>query len=160
MGAQGDRHLEDGLDLFHSPSAKMMTAAEIRHCRGQAWPDDVGADLRGNLATIEVATARAVARVSLVLGDDRRQLGEFGNLMPARLRVARSGLGRQQSLAVGADRGHIGHDLVDPLGREAMAMMSRISGLTAGLRPLGALLTGLGAPRGLAEGGIEELDEF
>ena len=70
-------------------------------------------------------------RVSLVLGNDRRQLGEFGNLMPARLRVARSRLGRQRSLALGADRGHIGHDLVDPLGRETMAMMSRMSGLTA-----------------------------
>ena len=51
--------------------------------------------------------------------------------MPARLRVARSRLGRQRSLALGADRGHIGHDLVDPLGRETMAMMSRMSGLTA-----------------------------
>ena len=69
--------------------------------------------------------------MSLVLGNDRRQLGEFGNLMPARLRVARSRLGRQRSLALGADRGHIGHDLVDPLGRETMAMMSRMSGLTA-----------------------------
>jgi len=135
-GTQGGRHLEDGLDdLFYSPSAQMMTAAEVRHCRGQPWPDDVGADLQGNLATIEVATARAAARVSLVLGNDRRQLGEFGNLMPARLRVARSRLGRQRSLALGADRGHIGHDLVDPLGRETMAMMSRMSGLTAWLAP-------------------------
>ena len=40
--AQGSRHLEDGLDdLFHSPSAEMMTAAEVGHRRGQAWPDDV-----------------------------------------------------------------------------------------------------------------------
>ena len=38
--------------------------------------------------------------MSLVLGDDRRQLGEFGNLTPARVVVARSRLGRQRSLAL------------------------------------------------------------
>ena len=75
------------------------------------------------------------------------------------LSAPRSGLGRQQSLALGADRGHIGHDLVDPLGREAMAMMSRMSGLTAGLAPARGLAHRLGGTQ-LAEGGIEELDEF
>ncbi len=113
----------------------MMTAAEVRHCGGQVWPDHVGADLRGDLAAIEVDTARAGARLALVLGDDRRQRGEFGNLVPARLKVAGSRLGRQGSLALGADRGHVGHDIRDPLGREATAMMSGMSGLTTWLPP-------------------------
>ena len=66
--AERDRHLEDRLDdLFHCPSAQMTTTAEIRHHRGQPWPDDVSADLRRDLATIEVAGAGAGARVSLVL---------------------------------------------------------------------------------------------
>src|SRR5271157_3422540 len=148
--AQGDRHLENGLDdLFHSPSADVMTAAEVRHHRGQAWADDMGADLRGDLAAIEVATAGAGARVSLVLGDDRRQLGEFGNLMPARLGVAKSRLGRQRGLALGADRGHIGHDLVDPVGREVMAMMSGMPRLAARLAPTGGLDHWLGSVRGI-----------
>ena len=86
--AQGGRHLEDRPDdLFHTPSADVMTAAQVRHHRGQAWPDDMGANLRWDLATIEVATARAGACVSLVFGDVGRQLGEFGNLMPGRLGV-------------------------------------------------------------------------
>ena len=60
--AQGGRHLEDRPDdLFHTPSADVMTAAQVRHHRGQAWPDDMGANLRWDLATIEVATARAGA---------------------------------------------------------------------------------------------------
>ena len=39
-------------------------------------------------------------------------------------------------------------------------MMSGMSRLTARLAPLGVLTTGFGASIGLAEGGIEELDEF
>jgi len=148
--AQGDRHLENGLDdLFHSPSADVMTAAEVRHHCGQAWADDMGADLRGDIAAIEVATAGAGARESLVLGDDRRQLGEFGNLMPTRLGVPGPWLGGQRSLAVGAGRGHIGHDRRDPLGREATAMMPRMSGLTARLAPTGGLDHWLGSVQGI-----------
>ena len=55
----------------------------------------MGADLRGNLAAIEVATAKAGACLSLVLGDDGRQVGEIGDLMPGRLGVAGSGFGGQ-----------------------------------------------------------------
>ena len=88
-------------------------------------------------------------RVSLVLGDDRRQLGEFGNLMPARLGVAKSRLGRQRGLALGADRGHIGHDLVDPVGREVMAMMSGMPRLAARLAPTGGLDHWLGSVQGI-----------
>ena len=153
-GAQGDRHLEDGLDdLFHAASADVMTAAEVRHHRGQARPDDMGADLRGDRGTIEVATAGAGARVPLVLGDDGRQLGEFGDLMPGRLGVARPRLGGQRSLAVGADRGHIRHDDLDPLWREAMAMMSGMPRLAARFPPRGCLDDRLGRPRRIGRRG-------
>jgi hypothetical protein len=58
--------------------------------RGQARPEDLGADLQGDWATIEVATAGAAVRVSLVLCEDRRQLEEFGHLMPGRPAVERT----------------------------------------------------------------------
>lgn len=116
---------------IYSPSAQMMTAAEVRHHRGQARPDDMGADPRGDRAPIEVATAGAGALVSLVFGDDGRQFGEFGHLMPGGLGVAGGGFGRQGSLAWGAGRGPVRHDGVDPLGWEAMAMMSRMPRLPA-----------------------------
>ena len=46
-GPQGGRHLEDRLDdLFHPPTAHVMATGEVRHRRGQARPDDMGADLR------------------------------------------------------------------------------------------------------------------
>jgi len=102
---------------------------------------------------IEVATAGAGARVSLVLGDDGRQRGEFDNLMPGRLGVARFGLGGQRSLVVGVDRGHIGHNFVDPLGWEAMAMMSRMSCLTAWLAPARNLDHCLGSVKGIGRRG-------
>ena len=79
-------------------------------------------------------TSITLATHALVLGDDRCQLGELTNLMPDRVEVARPGLGRQRGLAVRADRAHIRHDRVDPLGREAM--MSRMSLLTT--RPVSA----------------------
>ena len=146
--AQGGRYLEDRLDdLFHTPSADVMTAAQIRHHCGQAWPDDMGANLRGDLATIEVATARTGACVSLVFGDVGRQLREFGNLMPGRLGVTGRGFRGQGSLAVGAGRGHVRHDLVDPLGREAMAMVSRMPRLSAWLTSGRCLDDRFGSPR-------------
>ena len=146
--AQGGRYLEDRLDdLFHTPSADVMTAAQVRHHCGQAWPDDMGANLRGDLATIEVATARTGACVSLVFGDVGRQLREFGNLMPGRLGVTGRGFRGQGSLAVGAGRGHLRHDLVDPLGREAMAMVSRMPRLSAWLTSGRCLDDRFGSPR-------------
>ena len=146
--AQGGRHLEDRPDdLFHTPSADVMTAAQVRHHRGQAWPDDMGANLRWDLATIEVATARAGACVSLVFGDVGRQLGEFGNLMPGRLGVTGRGFRGQGSLAMGADHRHVRHDLVDPLGREAMAMVSRMPRLSAWLTSGRCLDDRFGSPR-------------
>jgi hypothetical protein len=73
--------------------------------------------------------------------------------MSARLRVARSGLGRQWTLALGADRGHVGHDILDPLGREAMAMMSRMSLLTTGLARTRGLDHRLGSVQGIGRRG-------
>jgi hypothetical protein len=96
--------------------------------------------------------------VSLVLGDVGRQLGEFGNLMPGRLGVTGRGFRGQGSLAVRADRGHVRHDLGDPLGREALAMASRMPRLSAWLASGRCLETGLGAPGGSTEGGEEEFD--
>ena len=113
----------------------------------------MSANLRGDRGTIEVATAGADARVPLVLGDDGRQLGEFGDLMPARLGVARPRLGGQRSLAVGADRGQIRYDDLDPLWRKAMAMMSGMPRLAARFPPRGCLDDRLGRPRRIGRRG-------
>ena len=145
--------------ISSTPRWPLMTAAQVRHHRGQAWPDDMGANLRWDLATIEVATARAGACVSLVFGDVGRQLGEFGNLMPGRLGVT-GGFRGQGSLAVGADHRHVRHDLVDPLGRKRWRWCPGCPGCPPGLRPVGVLMTGLGAPGGSTEGGEEEFDEL
>ena len=120
----------------------------------------MGANLRWDLATIEMATARAGACVSLVFGDVGRQLGEFGNLMPGRLGVTGPGFRGQGSLAVGADHRHVRHDLVDPLGREAMAMVYRMPRLSAWLTSGRCLDDRFGSPRWIDEGGEEEFDEL
>ena len=112
-----------------------MPTAQVRHRGGQARPDDMGADLRGNLAATDAATAGAGSCVPLVLGDDGSQYGEFGDLMPSRFGVARSRLERQGSVTVVADRRYIRHDLVDPLTRQTMAVMSLVPRLTARLAP-------------------------
>ena len=92
-------------------------------------------------------------RVPLVLGDDGRQLGEFGDLMPARLGVARPRLGGQRSSAVSADRGQIRYDDLDPLWRKAMAMMSGMPRLAARFPPRGCLDDRLGRPRRIGRRG-------
>jgi hypothetical protein len=107
----------------------------------------MGANLRGDLTPVEVAASGAGARMSLVLGDDGRQFGEFGNLMPRRLGVSGCRFGRQHGLAVAAGRGYIRYDMLDPLGREAMAMMSGMPSLPARFASAGCLDHRLGCPK-------------
>ena len=117
-GPQRDRHLEDGLDdLFDGSTAQMMPSGEVRHHRSQPRRDDMGTDLGGDLPPIEMATAGAGARACLVLGDDGHQRGQFCDLVPGRLRIARCGSLGQGGLASGADRWHIGDDLLHPVRR-------------------------------------------
>src|SRR5208282_1041038 len=73
--------------------------------------------------------------------------------MPARLGVARSRLGRQRSLALGADRGYVGHDILDPRRREAMAMMSRMPLLTTRPTSARSLNHRLGGAQGIGRRG-------
>ena len=120
----------------------------------------MGANLRGDLATIEVATARTGACVSLVFGDVGRQLREFGNLMPGRLGVtgrASEGKGAWQSVQVAGTYGTI---LLTRSGGKRWRWCPGCPGYPPGLRPIGVLMTGLGAPGGSTEGGEEEFDEL
>jgi hypothetical protein len=82
-----------------------------------------------------------------MLGDDGRQFGEFGDLMPGRFGVASSRLGGQGSVALVADRRHMEHDRVDPSWQEAMAMMSLMPRLPAGLATRRRLDNRLGRPQ-------------
>ena len=56
-------------------------------------------------------------------------------------------------MALGADRGDVGHDFVDPLRREAMAMMSRMSLLTTRLTSAWGLDHRLGGTQGIGRRG-------
>ena len=88
----------------------------------------------------------------LILGDDRREHGDLGDLMPGRFGVAGGGVVGQGGLAVGADSGHERHDVRDARGGQSVAMMSGVPRLAAGLASGGGLDHGLGRPRRI-EGG-------
>ena len=113
----------------------------------------MGPDLRGDLAAIEVATTGAGACVPLVLGDDGRQRGNLGDLMPGRFGVVRSGFLGQRGLASGADRGHIRHDILDPVGRQPMTMRAGMPRLAARLASARRLDDRLGSPRRIGRRG-------
>jgi hypothetical protein len=110
-------------------------------------------NLRRDHAAIEAATTGTGPRVPLVLGDDGRQCGEFGDLMPGRFGVVSAGLGGQGRVAVFADRRHIRHDRVDPLRRQTMAMMSGMPRLSPRLASGRRLDDRLGCPRRIGRRG-------
>jgi len=85
--------------------------------------------------------------MSLMLGDDGRQRGQFGDLVPTRFGIARCGSLGQRGLASGAGRRHVGDDLLHPVGWEPKAMRSGMSRLPARLAPALGLDDRLGSPR-------------
>ena len=77
---QRDRHVAAHLDLLpHRTLAEVEAAAEVAHHGGQAWPDEVVADLGGDGHAIEVAASRTELGVGFVLGDEGRPDGQFGD---------------------------------------------------------------------------------
>ncbi len=93
--AQRHRNLIDGLDeLLDRAFAEMESAAEVAHVRRQTRAERMGTDLGGDGGLIGQATARAGPPVSLMLGDDRGLLREFGDLMPTRLGIIGAGIDR------------------------------------------------------------------
>ena len=113
----------------------------------------MGPDLGGDGRLVELAAARAGPGVGPVLGDDGGEPGQLGDLMPGGLGVIGAGLGWQGSLATGAGRGDVVDDGVDPLGRQAGAVIAAMPGLTAGLAPGGRLGCGLGSVEGIGRRG-------
>ena len=74
-----------------------------------------------------------------MLGDDGRQRGDLGDLMPGWLRIVRPGFLGQGALASGADLGHIRLDELDSFRRQSAAMRSRMARLSARLTAAGGL---------------------
>jgi hypothetical protein len=95
-----------------------------------------------------------------MFGDDHRRLGDLGELVPGRLGIAGRRLPGQRGVAGRAAPGDVIDDGVDPLRGQAMAKVARMAGLSTPLAPGPGLDDRLGAPGGLAEGGIEELEAF
>lgn len=82
--------------------------------------------------------------MGLILGDDRRQFGQFGDLMPGRLGIAGVRFGGQCLVAAAAGRGNIGDDVVDAILWQSLPVVSAMPGLPAGLAARGRLGDGLG----------------
>jgi len=61
---------------------------------------------------------------------------------------------------LGAERGEIRHNILDPVRRQPKTMRAGCLGWPPDWRGLGVLTTGLGAPGGSADGGEEELEEL
>ena len=70
-----------------------------------------------------------------MLGDDRGLLGEFGDLMLTRLGIVGAGIDRQRGVAISANRGNVGDDLVDATGGQANPSMPAMSRLATGTSP-------------------------
>ncbi len=80
---QRHRDVNGRLDeLANRALAQVEPAAEITHRRRQARADDVGGTLSGDRGALTVPHPGQMRALGLMLGDDRGQLEEFGDLVP------------------------------------------------------------------------------
>lgn len=131
-------------DLLHAALAVVVPTAEVGHHCSEAWADNRHTDLGWDLGTVEQATLGTGARMPLVLGDHRGDLGQLGDLVPLRFGIVGCGLIGQGTVAAQTGGRDVADDVIDSLGWESLAMMSWVSGLPAGLAPRRAFLHGLG----------------
>jgi hypothetical protein len=68
-----------------------------------------------------------------MFGDNGGQRGEFGDLMPGGLGVVGARFRGQRCMTSGADLGHMGDDLVDPVRGQAKPVMSAMAELSSGV---------------------------
>ena len=102
-------------------------------------------DLLGDGGTVEPAGSRTDPRVGLMFGDDGRRRGRFGDLMPGRLGVARAWFDGRGGLTTGASRGDVSLDPIDTPGRQTLAMVSAMPGLSTRFSPGGSFARELGS---------------
>ena len=79
----------------------------------------------------EPATVQASSRMTLMLGDDRSDLWQLCHLMPPRWRILRPCFTRQTSVTILTYLWHMMHIAIHPLGRQTLARMPLMSGLSA-----------------------------
>src|SRR6202011_4084656 len=117
-------------------------------------------DVLGDRGVVEAATTKARAVVPLVFGDQRRDLGQFRDLVPGGFGIVRTRVGRQRLVAAVAVTGDEGDDLVQALGGQAALEACGMPGLSAGLLTGGLLgdrlggTGGGGGGRGAGVGGV------
>ncbi|MEO6809017.1 MAG: hypothetical protein ABI353_07880 [Isosphaeraceae bacterium] len=80
-----------------------------------------------------------------MLGDDRRQFGEFGDLVPGGFAIVEAGFDSQSGVTADIGRGPICDDLMDPRRRQVKPMMATMSGLSSRASPGGPLEDQLGS---------------
>jgi len=128
--AQRDRNVKGRLDqLLDRAFTQVKPTTEVTHHRRQTRANDVRADLGGDRGTIEQTALRTGASVGLVLGDDGRQHGKLGDLMPGRFGIVGARFCRQRCLAAGASLGDIRDDDIDPRCRQPESVVSLMAGL-------------------------------
>jgi hypothetical protein len=157
-GAQGQRHLEDGLgDLLQAALSDVVTAGQGGQGGGQARADAVGLDCGWDGGVAERAATQGGAVVPLVLGDLGGRRRQFRDLMPGQLGVIGARQGRQRraaAVAVGRDEGD---GTGDALRRETALQVGGVAGLGAGLVAGMGLGDRLGGTWAVGRGGVEEL---
>ncbi len=84
------------------------------------------------------------AQVGSMFGDDGRQRGKLGDLVPGGLGVVGAGLDRRRRMAVGTGRGDVVDDRIDPLGGQAGPVMPALAGLCSGPSSRGKIEDQLG----------------
>jgi hypothetical protein len=156
--AQGDGHAQDvGQDLLDRAFAVVAAGREVADQSGEPRPEAVAADLLRDRGVGDLA-AGAEPAVGLVLGQRRGQRRQLGDLVPARRRVAGAGLGGQRMLAALARARQVVHHLVDPLRRQAVAVVTFVpflaAALAAGGGPGAGLLEVVGAGRRRGVAGV------
>ena len=157
-------------DVLQPALADVLAAAEVADHGGQARAEGVGGDRGGDVLAGDVAAAGAGAGVALELGHDGGDARQLGDLVPGRLGVAVGWLLGQRGVAPLAVGGDQRDDVIDAVGRQALAAMAGVSGLPAGGttrtllddRGLGAGRVGRGRDGGvggvLAQPGFQILD--
>jgi hypothetical protein len=140
-----------------------VAAGEISAGGRQPGATAVRAEGRRDRRLGDGATAGTGPGVSLLFGDLGLEGRQFGDLEPRRRRIAGRG-GRARPAALpdtgGSGSGGRGMTSLTRSGGSSSFKCGGCPGWPPGWRPVGFSTTGLGALRGLAEGGTDEFEEL
>jgi hypothetical protein len=123
--------MENQAQELRGPAFGLAEAGHEQTGEGnQPWPGLPSRDAVGQCAA-GGATAGADKPVLLIFRDEWLDFGEFPDLMTQRLGIGSA----EQSAATSADAWHARHDLSALFGRDQVAFVFRMAGLTARWTP-------------------------